>query len=852
MKAYRTYKVTPKLPEGLDQLRTIAYNLWWCWSPDAIELLRRIDRDLWEQCNHNPVAIFGLVSQDRWEELAGNEGFRQHLERVAEAFRDYLEAETWFERTYPRASGRKVAYFSLEYGMSEALPLYAGGLGVLAGDHLKSASDMGIPLCGVGLLYRVGYFRQYLNPDGWQQEEYTENEFHGLPVEQVRDDSGGQLRISIPTDGHQVHALVWRANVGRVPLYLLDTNTEQNSPDDRQTTYQLYGGDNEMRIRQEILLALGGMQALEALDIEPDVYHMNEGHAAFLGLERVRRLMTRENLTFGEAVEAARIGSTFTTHTPVPAGHDRFQPALMEKHFRHYYPQLGLTKEEFLALGRERKHDPQEEFCMTILALRLSAYRNGVSRLHGKVSRKMWQNLWPEVPEDELPIRHVTNGVHVPSFISNDMAILFDRYLGGEWRSEPGDETIWARVMNIPEAELWRTHERRRERLVAVVRRRHREQLEARGVGAADLDRAQEVLDPEVLTIGFGRRMATYKRATLLLRDPGRLKSLLTGRDRPIQVIFAGKAHPRDGAGKDLIRHIVHLCKDPEVRQRILFIENYDINLARYIVQGVDVWLNNPRRPLEASGTSGMKVSANGGLNCSILDGWWDEAYTPDVGWAIGRREEYTDPNTQDDVESKALYTILEQEIVPLFYDRGADGIPHGWVQKMKQAMAAICPRFNSNRMLSEYADRFYVPGMRRSRELAEAGYGRSKALAAWLQRVQEAWAQAKFVKITDDGKEVSQFGDQIKVQAFVDLGPLSPDDVGAELQLGNVDAEGEISAPVSARMEYVGRDASGACIFMGTIKCTGTGRWGYTVRLLPYHIDLLFPFDTGCILSAR
>jgi starch phosphorylase len=849
MRAYRSYTVVPSLPESLQELRTIAYNLWWCWSPDAIELLRRVDREKWEECGHNPVALLGATSQERWEQLADDESFRQHLERVLGAFNDYLQAPTWFGRNLPQAKDRKIAYFSFEYGLSEGLPIYAGGLGVLAGDHLKSASDMGVPLVGIGLLYQVGYFRQYLNADGWQQEAYTENDFHQLPVERVLSEDGGQLTIHIPTDDHMLTALVWRVNVGRNPLYLLDTNTPENSAEDRAITYQLYAADSVMRIRQEILLGIGGIQALESLGIEADVYHMNEGHAAFMALERVRRAMIADNLSFDEAVETTRVGNVFTTHTPVPAGHDRFPPDLVDRYFRHYYPQLGLSLDQFLALGRANPQDVHEEFCMTALALRLSAWRNGVSALHGEVSRNMWRGMWPQAPVEEVPISSVTNGVHIGSWISSDLAVLYDRYLGTEWRSEPGDQTIWRRVATIPESELWRAHERRRERLVAVARQRLRAQLAARGAGPADLAMADEVLDPEALTIGFGRRFATYKRANLILRDPERLRALLTSKDRPVQIVFAGKAHPNDRPGKELIREIVHFSSDPAIRNRIVFLENYDMNLARYMVQGVDVWLNTPRRPMEASGTSGMKATANGGINCSILDGWWVEGYTPDTGWAIGRGEEYQDAEQQDAIEADGLYTLLEQEIIPLFYDHGSDGLPHGWIRKMKSAMGAICPDFNSNRMLGEYVQRYYIPGMRRSAELAANGHARARDVAGWLGRVRSGWPQVRFVEVSDDGKDVAEFGDKIAVRARVALGSLAPGDVLAQLEYGAVDSAGNIGQPTVRRMEYVGPGQDGTHAFLGTVICEGTGRWGYAVRLLPSHRDLVNPVDANCVL---
>ncbi|MGI5819464.1 MAG: alpha-glucan family phosphorylase, partial [Armatimonadota bacterium] len=532
MKAYRSYTVRPRLPEELQPLSRLAMNLWWSYTPDAREVLRRIDRDLWDRSGNNPVAMMGQVGQDRWRELAGDSSYRQHLERVMMDFERYQRGETWFSRNHPEVADRTVAYFSFEYGLSEALPLYAGGLGVLAGDHLKSASDMGVPVAAVGLLYQVGYFSQYLNPDGWQQEEYSESDFRTMPVEQVACVDGScPLCVQVPIGDRIVHANVWRADVGRVPLYLLDTNTEANSPADRRITYQLYGGDLDMRVRQEMLLGIGGVQALRhCLDAEPSAFHLNEGHAAFLALERVRQAMIEHNLTFEEAVEATRVGNIFTTHTPVVAGHDRFPRALIERYFKQYHPQLGLTLDEFMQLGAGRAGG-SDHFSMTILALHFSAWRNGVSRLHGDVSRRTWSHEWPDLPDEETPIESITNGIHTSTFISDDMATLFDRYLGSRWRNEPGDQSVWERVADIPEAELWRAHERRRERLVVVARRQLRAQLQHRGAGSAALSHAGEALDPEALTIGFGRRFATYKRATLILRNRERLKAMLTDRD---------------------------------------------------------------------------------------------------------------------------------------------------------------------------------------------------------------------------------------------------------------------------------------------------------------------------------
>ncbi len=851
LKAYRSYTVRPRLPENLAPLREIAMNLRWSYTPDARELIRRVDPQLWEESGQNPIAMFGMVEPARWQDLAENDRFLEHLDRVREGLDRHLRAETWFEENHPE-SGGTVAYFSFEYGLSEALPLYAGGLGVLAGDHLKSASDMGVPICGVGLLYQVGYFRQYLNPDGWQQEEYGESDFHQMPVEQVVNEQGAPLSIEIPMGERVVRANIWRVQVGRVPLYLLDTNIPANAPADREITYQLYGGDLEMRIRQEILLGIGGIEALQrCLDRPPDVFHLNEGHAAFLVLERVRTMMVEHGLSFQEAVEATRVGNVFTVHTPVTAGHDSFPRALIERYFGSYCRQLDLSLDEFMRLGADACEDGPDSFSMTVLALRFSAWRNGVSELHGRVSRRIWHHLWPEAPDDEVPITSVTNGIHVGSFISDDMAALFNRYLGSGWRTEPGDASVWDRVADIPEAELWRAHERRRERLIAVARRRLHDQLKNRGASAQDLERAREALDPEALTIGFGRRFATYKRATLILRNPERLKRLLTDRDRPVQLLFAGKAHPDDRPGKELIREVVHFARDPEVRSRIVFLENYDLHLARYIVQGVDVWLNTPRRPLEASGTSGMKVTANGGLNCSILDGWWDEAYSPETGWAIGRGEEYCDEERQDDVEADALYTLLEQEIIPLFFDCGEDGIPHGWVAKMKRAMQIICPQFNSNRMVGEYVERFYLPGMRRSRAMADADFARARLLAAWRNRIDASWPRVRFASIGDNIDEAACSGDEIIVRAELALSGLAPDDLQVQLHSGTIDPAGRIIESKVTNMRHIGSSGGDKQTFECCIRCEGAGQWGYTVRVLPSHEDLVSPIDTGRIRLA-
>jgi starch phosphorylase len=622
----------------MQPLHELAYNLRWTWNHDSIDLFRRLDPDLWETTGHNPVAMLGEISQHQLEDLAQDEGFLLQLERVSEQLKDFMAAPTWYGKQYGAGSGLTVAYFSAEYGINECMPIYSGGLGILAGCTLKAAAELGLPFVGVGLMYQVGYFRQVLDVGGWQGELYPVNDFYRMPCRLVRREDGVPVTIRVGFPGRMVAAQIWEAQVGRVRLYLLDTNVEENSPEDRTITSELYGGDVETRIQQEIVLGIGGVQALHELDIHPAVYHMNEGHSAFMALERARRCMESRNVPFEVALEATRAGNLFTTHTPVPAGIDLFSPELMDKYFGGYYPSLGISRKDFLALGRENPNDKAEPFSMAVLAFRAAASANGVSRLHGEVSRKMWQLLWPGVPEDEIPISHVTNGIHPRSWISAELAELFDRYLGRRWVEDPADQTVWERIDRIPAEELWRTHERRRERLVAFARRRLRQQLVRRQATMAEIERAEEVLNPGVLTIGFARRFATYKRADLLLHDPERLARIVSNEERPVQIIFSGKAHPKDTPGKELIRQLIQLIKEEEeFRRHIVFIDDYDMAVCRYMVQGVDLWLNTPRRLYEASGTSGMKASLNGALNMSILDGWWDEAYQPGIGWAIGK-----------------------------------------------------------------------------------------------------------------------------------------------------------------------------------------------------------------------
>ncbi len=847
-RSIRTFTVLPHLPERLRPLQKLTYNLWWCWNSEAVALFRRIDPDLFEALDHSPMKLLGAVDQSRFEQLLKDDGFMAHMERVESALDNYLAEPTWFQETYNNPN-IKIAYFSAEFGIHESIPVYSGGLGVLAGDHLKSASDLGLPLMGVGLMYREGYFRQYLNVDGWQQERYPENDFFNLPLIPETKPDGTPVLVSVTISGHEVKLRIWRINIGRIPLYLLDANIPENSPEDRSITAQLYGGDQHMRIKQEIVLGIGGLRALRALGKEPTVCHMNEGHAAFCALERIRYLMETENLDFATAMEAVKAGTCFTTHTPVPAGNDVFPPHMIEYYLGDYMRALKLDRYHFLALGRQNPNDEGEPFGMTVLAIRLSNTSNGVSKLHGVVSRKMWKAIWPELPESEIPIISITNGVHTQSWVSPDFAHLYDRYLGHQWVDRPTDHDIWKRVDHIPDAELWRTHERCRERLVAFCRARLRAQLKRRGAPPAEIDAADEVLDPDALTIGFARRFATYKRGTLVFRDLDRLIHIVNDKDRPVQFVFSGKAHPKDHGGKELIAAVQQYARRRELRRRVVFIEDYDMNIARHMIQGTDVWLNNPRRPLEASGTSGMKGPCNGGLNMSILDGWWCEGYQGDNGWSIGSGEEYTDLQYQDEVESRALYELIEKELVPLFYTRGSDGLPRGWLKRMKRSISTIVPVFNTNRMVQEYVERCYWPAHARYDRLHKDHFAKAGELAQWRGRVRSQWNQIHVDAVEAASGEMLRVGQELAVQVRVHLGVLTPHDVDVQLYHGPVDSMGEISNGTAVSLAVDGSPGDGKYRFVGKIHCRSSGQYGYCVRVLPKHSDLPNPYEPSLLL---
>ena len=828
------FDVVPSLPEPLKPLLDIAYNLWWTWHPEAVELFVRLDRQLWQRTRHNPIRMLGTVSQQTLDAAARDEGFLASLDRAQSNLRRHLERKPWIQATEKHAGNFTIAYFCAEYGLTESLQIYSGGLGCLAGDHLKSASELGMPMVAVGLLYRHGYFQQYLNADGWQQEYTPDLDFANLPVRLLKDDTGHDLRVTVRLPGRTLNVAIWKAVVGRIPLYLLDTNLPENDASDRQITGQLYGGDMEMRIKQEIVLGIGGVRALRAAGVNPDICHMNEGHSAFLALERIRDLIEKHNISFDEARQGAAASHVFTTHTPVPAGIDRFPPDMINRYFKPYHESLRLDMEGLLALGRENVFNKNEYFSMATLAVRTAAWCNGVSKLHGQVSRQMWHTIWPGVPQHEVPIAHVTNGVHARSWLSADLTNLLDRYLGARWQDNPADQSVWKAIYEVPDEELWRVHERRRQRMVMWTRRILRKQLDARGTNPKQVNDACDALSDNALTIGFARRFATYKRATLLLRDTQRLLRLLSKSERPVQFLVAGKAHPADGGGKDLIRQLVKFAADPASGHRIVFLENYDIHIARYLVQGCDVWLNTPRRGMEASGTSGMKAALNGVLNCSILDGWWDEAYEPDLGWAIGRREAYANPDMGDDIESRALYDLLENQIVPMFYDRDEHGVPRQWVSRMKKSIAKLAPFFNTNRMVQEYTEKLYLPAISRTWMLSANHLEKSVELAHQKYRLRDAWPKLRVEQVKADTASPIGVREALSLDVVVQLGDLGDEDVRVQMYCGVLDNDNQLASGQVSDMEHAEALGGGRHRYVGHICVATSGRHGFAIRIIP------------------
>ncbi|MEO8099002.1 MAG: alpha-glucan family phosphorylase [Acidobacteriota bacterium] len=837
----KEFLVRPAVPPELARLPDLALNLMWSWQHSQRAVFRRLDPVAWKACNHNPVVLLGRTSQETMERAARDPRYLALYGRACESYDAYLRATT-----NPATPGNSmlVAYFSMEYGLLDCMPIYSGGLGVLSGDHLKASSDLSLPLVGIGLLYQRGYLSQSFDTEGWQQERAPVNDFYSLPIRPATRTDGSELVVDVLLGGATVHLKVWRIDVGRVKLYLLDSNIPQNpDPVHRDITGQLYAGGLHKRIGQEIVLGIGGLRALEELGLQPTVYHMNEGHSAFLAIERIRILMAEQGLSFAEAREASRTNNVFTTHTPVPAGIDLFDGGLMREYFDEYCRRAGIQMEDLLALGRHHPADQHEHFSMAVCAIRTSAACNAVSRLHREVSQKMWDGLWPDLPVWEVPITSVTNGVHLPTWINGDLAVLYDQYLEPDWRegSSPDSAKIWDHIDDIPAAELWEAHRRRKRRLITFVRERAIEAAKARHAPASEIAQLHDALDPEALTIGFARRFATYKRATLIFRDVERLKRILNSTSRPVQILIAGKAHPLDMPGKTLIREIIQHSANPEMRPRVMFVEDYGMQVARELVGGVDIWLNTPRRGEEACGTSGMKAGMNGILNLSIPDGWFDEAAESSGGWAIGGRDNYSPE--RDDSHAGALYSLLENEIVPEFYEGREHGMPVEWMRRVKQSLKYLSATFNCQRMISEYRDLLYDPAHREFEKLRAGNFEPARERVRWSARVAEAWPRLQF-QYCGLASEGLPNGSPLPLRAEIDLAGLQPTDVKVEALVGHVGAESELE-DVDV-IPLVAREQRGPVwVFGESFVPRTTGRLGFAVRVSSNHFDR--PLNRPC-----
>jgi len=819
MRSVRQFTVVPAIPAPLQALTELATNLHWCWDRDTKRLFHTLDPALWESTDHDPLRLLAEITDDRWRELAADPAIIARTTEAHARLREAISAPRWFQGRTDSPLGL-VAYFSPEFGLSETLPQYSGGLGVLAGDHLKAASDLGLPLVAIGLLYAEGYFRQRLNADGLQEERYPPLDPHGLALTPT------DVQVTVEIDGEQVHIKVWRVDVGRVQLYLLDTNCDGNSADAAAITDRLYGGDREHRIRQEMVLGIGGVRALRALDLHPQVFHTNEGHAGFLSLERIRELVD-EGVAFDDAIEAVRAGGVFTTHTPVPAGIDRFPRELMQRYFTGFADTLGITFDDLYRVGR-LDSESDDAFNMAVMGLRLGGRSNGVAQLHGEVSREMFAELWPDVPASEVPIGAITNGVHAHTWVGDHIAPLLAESVGPVW--DGADAASWNGVGQLDPAAVWSARSKGRTELVSFVRSRLGEAL----------------LDPKALTIGFARRFATYKRATLLLSQPDRLRAMLLSADRPVQFVFAGKAHPQDQPGKDMIREIELFARHLDIGHRFLFVPDYDMYVARKMYQGCDVWLNNPRRPLEACGTSGMKAALNGCLNCSILDGWWDECYDGENGWAINSADDDPDLGRRDQREATSLFGLLEREIIPLYYDRDAAGVPLGWVDKMQHNWRSLGPFVTAARMVRDYTTEFYEPAAATSRHALADHAAAARDLATWKRRVRDAWPVVKVVDIEADTSPAHE-GDRRQVRAHVEIDGLEVDSITVQALHGPINSEGDfVGTPRSVTLR---RTESG--VWEADYVIGEAGPYGITVRAMPSHPSLISPVEMGMVAWA-
>ena len=849
MYVFNRITVNPQLPKRIEKLSDVANNLWWSWNTEYLKLFKKIDRDLWETVNKNPVKFLKQVSQEKLEEVSKNTSFLKEYDKIIENFENYMKSKnTWFSNKYPDNKNDLIAYFSAEYGLDETIPIYSGGLGILSGDHLKSASDLGIPLVAVGLLYKNGYFHQKINGYGEQETEYRDLNLSELPINPVKDKNGEDLIINVKFPKRRLYLKIWQINVGRIKLYLLDSDIDQNNVEDRNVTLRLYGGDQEMRIRQEIVLGMAGVNLLKTLGLNPTIYHMNEGHSAFLNLEIIKNIIKEKEVSFEIARDIASSKTVFTTHTPVPAGNDIFPVALVEKYFKDFWPRLNLSKEEFLMLGMKPGNELQEGFNMGILALKIAGKKNGVSKLHGAVSRELFGDIWPNIAANESPITYVTNGIHTCSWLAPKLKDLYNKYLIPYWQDNIHQDYVWEKINNIPNEQLWNAHQERKMRLLQLVKESTVNRLRRSGYSYDDINEIVSKLDPNILTIGFARRFATYKRATLIFKDLERITQILNNANKPVQIIFAGKAHPADKEGQDLIKYIHEISMMPQFKGKIFLLENYNIAMSRYLISGVDVWLNNPRRPMEASGTSGQKASVNGVINFSVLDGWWSEGYTQNNGWTIGTNAEFDSYETQDIADSTSMYNTLEGKIIPTYYDKNEKGISEKWMEIMKQSIITTGGKYSTSRMLVDYTNNLYMPLC----NLTKKYYTNLEDVAAynaWKKDMYNNWDKIEIEQMNNLDNITLDAGNNIEVHCMVRLPNISEENIAVEAYYGKILDNGLVEnvSIIPMKLEKKDNDKR-EYYYNAKIELTTGGNYGYTFRVMPKHEMILEPSNLNLV----
>ena len=842
MYIFNKITVNPQLPKRINRLTEISNNLWWSWNTEFLRLLKRIDEDLWETCDKNPVKFLKQVSQEKLEEAEDDTSFLREYDKIVDNFDSYMESkDTWFSQKYPDNQNDLIAYFSAEYGLDQTIAIYSGGLGILSGDHLKSASDLGIPLVAVGLMYKNGYFHQKIDKNGVQHPEYKDLNMSDLPIKTVKDNEGNDFITYIKFPKRKIYLKVWEIDVGRVKLYLLDSDIDKNNVEDRDTTARLYGGDQEMRIRQEIILGMGGVNALKKLGYNPTVYHMNEGHSAFLNLELIKDTIRDREVSFEIARDIVSSKTVFTTHTPVPAGNDIFPIALVEKYFKDFWPRLGLTREEFLKLGMKPVENLEHGFNMGILALKIAGKKNGVSKLHGEVSRELFADVWPHIAPSESPITYVTNGIHTCTWLAPKLKDLYNKYLIPYWQDNIYDDDVWKKINNIPDEKLWEVHIERKRKLIALIKENLSTRLRREGVSYDAVSEAIANLHPETLMIGFARRFATYKRATLIFKDLERITQILNNSNKPVIIIFAGKAHPADKEGSDLIKYIHEVSMMPQFKGKIFILENYSIEISRYLVSGVDVWLNNPRRPMEASGTSGQKASVNGVVNFSVLDGWWAEGYNQKNGWTIGTNAEYPSYEEQDLADSKSMYDTLENKIIPAYYNKDKNGISKVWMQYMKNSIMSTGGKYSTSRMLVDYTNKLYMPLC----NLTKKYYTNLDLVSeynAWKHSIASNWKDIQIEQEQTNADNITiDAGNQIEVKCTVLLPNIDVKHIKVEVYYGKFLEDGTIQDVRIIQMKCDGKDEENKKYhYTAKIDFVSGGNYGYSFRVMPQHEMLL------------